>query len=728
MYAMRILLFTVSSLLFCAAQLRAEQVTVTVTEHYSETKDGTEVLSSTGGLKAALDAAGYTPEQINAITGLKIITAPNTYLVLSSTNKNGAPGNEAVTYKECDYAIINSMASLARLDVSEAVVGGRADRYSPSQIFPRQAFNGNTTIKTIVFPPDLAGFDRGNFANSSIEGVIRIPKTATTASGYSDAFQNCKGITAFEVEEGHTKLMASNGVLYTLPDTTLLLYPAGKQDKTFSIPEGVKMIATNAFGWNDYLEELTLSSTVVRLEDTRNNAFMTSSTKVKEFYVAEGNTVFATTGGFLVNKTTGTLLTFPPGKTDETIIIDGSVVKNIPSGYFSYAVATLKNIIFTEGVEKIGYTAFKIGNNVTSVLEYIELPSTLKTIEGEAFVGNKNLLQVICKAAVPPALAPNQIFRESNGKSVRLGVPAEALATYQASTWNISVSAGTNAFPVDQIVPYYTITVENGTCVQSASTPSFAIRVMADEAPEGSAFSQWEAVPEAAFVNAKSAVGIFTMPNYDVTVTAVFAAKKPFTMIDAITLSGEAAVGSVVDIEAALTKGTEIFRYWEVIEGEGIVIDDLLSVATSFTMIDGAVTIAARYATAYMINITGGSAVLEAFEGETVTVTASKKAGWKFNNWSSGTPGLTFADPNNETTTFVMPASEADITANFVEESSGMDENMFSADTPYVLYNVAGVPVAKGMTNGKTLPGTGLPKGVYILKTNKQTKTIIIQK
>jgi hypothetical protein len=513
-----------------------------------------------------------------------------------------------------------------------------------------------------------------------------------------------------------------------LPDTALLLYPAGKQDKTFSIPEGVTTIATNAFGWNDYLEELTFSSTVVRLEDTRNNAFMTSSTKVKEFHVAEGNTVFATTGGFLVNKTTGTLLTFPPGKTDETIVIDGSIVKNIPNGYFSYAVATLKNIIFTEGVEKIGYTAFKIGNNVTSALEYIELPSTLKSIDGEAFVGNKNLLQVICKAIVPPTLAPNQIFRESNGKSVRLGVPAEALADYKASTWNISVSAGTNAFPGDQIVPYHTITVENGTCVQNASTPNFAIRVIVDEAPDGYAFSRWTATPEVAFVNAKSAVGIFTMPDYDVTVTAAFAAKKPFIIIDAITPSGEAAVGSVVDIEAAPTRGVEIFRYWEVVEGEEVVIDDPTSVATSFTMIDGTVTIAARYATAYMINITGGSAVLESFAGETVTITASKKAGWKFKNWSSDTPDIVFADANSETTTFVMPAAEANIMANFEEESNGMDGNILQENTPYILYNASGIPVAKGITNGKTLPETGLPKGVYILKTSGQAKIIIIQK
>jgi hypothetical protein len=75
-----------------------------------------------------------------------------------------------------------------------------------------------------------------------------------------------------------------------------------------------------------------------------------------------------------------------------------------------------------------------------------------------------------------------------------------------------------------------------------------------------------------------------------------------------------------------------------------------------------------------------------------------------------------------------MPAGEADITANFVEDSNGIDDVIFQVDTPYIIYTISGVPVAKGITTGTTLPETGLPKGVYILKTKEQTKTIIIQK
>jgi hypothetical protein len=82
-------------------------------------------------------------------------------------------------------------------------------------------------------------------------------------------------------------------------------------------------------------------------------------------------------------------------------------------------------------------------------------------------------------------------------------------------------------------------------------------------------------------------------------------------------------------------------------------------------MVEGVVELAARYAPAYRINITGGSAVLETFAGETVSIKAAQKAGKRFVNWTTTTAGVAFADANSETTTFTMPATAASITANF---------------------------------------------------------------
>ncbi len=429
-------------------------------------------------------------------------------------------------------------------------------------------------------------------------------------------------------------------------------------------------------------------------------------------------------------------MAYPPGNTDETIVIDGSIVKNIPNGYFSYAVANLKNIIFTEGVEVIGYTAFKIGAGVTSVLEYVELPTTIKEIQGEAFVGNKNLRQVICKATIPPTLAPNQVFRESNGKDTRLGVPANLVDTYKASPWNTTISAGTNAFPVAQIVAYNTITVIDGTCIQSASTPNFAVKVIANEAPEGKAFSGWTTNPAATFVNPKASVGIFTMPASDITVRATFSEKRPYTIIDASTPSGEAGVGSVVNIDAEPIRNGQLFRNWEIVEGNGVVLDNPQAISTSFTMVDAQVTIAARYASAYMINITGGDAVLEAFENDIVSVSAATKSNQEFVNWTTTTPNVVFANPESPVTTFIMPANEVNVTANF-KYVSALNENFAHIrlypnpasnyikvegfeNNQYEIVDVLGKSVLCRKINEGTIAIGNLKNGIYIFKSGGQ--------
>jgi len=646
-------------MLCCGISLSAQQqVVITVTEMYSEVRDGTLQISSSGGLQAAFEAEGYSETAIASITDLKIVTASGVHLTMAATRPNGSDAREDVAVG--DFALINGMSRLSKLDLSDAAVGSQISRSDNS--FPRSALINNASIKTIIFPKGLVGFNRSTFSNSALEGTISIPKGVTTVSEYNLTFENCRGISEFVVEDGNTKLKAINGVLYTADGTSLLMYPAGKQDLTFTISEGVTTLGTSAFGWNDYLEELSFPASLINLP--RQDLIVNGSTKIKSYSVAAGNSVLASTNGFLVNKATGTLMAFPPGNTDETIIIDGSIVKIVPSGYFSYAVANLKNIIFTEGVETIGYTAFKIGNDVVSKLEYIELPSTIKSIEGEAFVGNKNLLQVICKAETPPTLAANQIFRESNGKSVRLGVPAASLAKYKASTWNISVSAGTNAFPEDQMMAYSNITMIDGTCVQSASVAGYSVNVKAGEAPDGEAFSGWTSNPATTFANSKVSVTSFTMPDADITVRALFSEKKPYTLENAITQSGMAAIGSTVDIEAAPTNGSQFFQSWEILEGDGVELVSPNSVSTSFTMINGAVRISAKYATGYIINICGGYAVLEAFPGDVVTVKASQRLGQTFKKWTSPS-GITFANENSEITTFVMPAKNVTIDAEF---------------------------------------------------------------
>ena len=64
---------------------------------------------------------------------------------------------------------------------------------------------------------------------------------------------------------------------------------------------------------------------------------------------------------------------------------------------------------------------------------------------------------------------------------------------------------------------------------------------------------------------------------------------------------------------------------------------------------------------------TSGEMVFRFQEGKTIQITAVPDPGYTFVRWTSETPGVTFADPEALVTTFVMPASEAVVTAVFTE-------------------------------------------------------------
>lgn len=128
-----------------------------------------------------------------------------------------------------------------------------------------------------------------NFSNSSL----------TTVS--AEAFANCEklqkadfsgcsslntlDVNAFEGSRSLKKIVIDNGfyksqdgVLYTADMATLILYPSGKEDVSFTIPDGVETIQSGAFvfTFNSTLKELTIPASVTNIQL---NAFSSYSSK-----------------------------------------------------------------------------------------------------------------------------------------------------------------------------------------------------------------------------------------------------------------------------------------------------------------------------------------------------------------------------------------------------------------------------------------------------------------
>ena len=67
----------------------------------------------------------------------------------------------------------------------------------------------------------------------------------------------------------------------------------------------------------------------------------------------------------------------------------------------------------------------------------------------------------------------------------------------------------------------------------------------------------------------------------------------------------------------------------------------------------------------FMVTVNGGTGGGNRQQGSTVTITATVPSGMQFVNWTTTTQGVTFANANNATTTFVMPGRAVTVTANF---------------------------------------------------------------
>ena len=108
-----------------------------------------------------------------------------------------------------------------------------------------EAFSYCDELTSITIPAsvtmigDYAFFECQNLKSLTIsDGVTRI--------GY-EAFYGCLNLTAIDVTAGNKKFLSVNGIVFSKDKTDLLYYPAGKMEKSYTIPDGVTGIRGFAF-------------------------------------------------------------------------------------------------------------------------------------------------------------------------------------------------------------------------------------------------------------------------------------------------------------------------------------------------------------------------------------------------------------------------------------------------------------------------------------------------
>lgn len=111
--------------------------------------------------------------------------------------------------------------------------------------FGEQTFMGCSSLESITLPETLETLSAYMFQNCSALESFSIPDTMTDL-GYL-AFVGCQNLKTIAISANHPTYQLQDGILYSKDGTELFLYPAGKTETSFTVPDGVKTISDGAF-------------------------------------------------------------------------------------------------------------------------------------------------------------------------------------------------------------------------------------------------------------------------------------------------------------------------------------------------------------------------------------------------------------------------------------------------------------------------------------------------
>ncbi len=287
------------------------------------------------------------------------------------------------------------------------------------------AFSGCESLRSISLPDSLNSIGAYAFEKCSSLTSVSIPAGVSELS--PGAFGNCTALTAYEVSPDNPFFKSVDGVLFSGDGATLLAYPTAREG-SYTIPDGVTLIAESAFLFCDGLTSVTIPEGVSVIDsyafccsgirsvslpeslffiDTGAFQYCENLTTIDipagtvnilpdaffcagltSINVSPDNPVYFSEDGVLFHKETMVLLAYPSAREGGYDIPDG--VTGIGDSAFAFCTK-LSSVTIPDSVTDIGTLAF---SNCTG-LDSITLPDSVTGIGEFAFVAPIGMTQTV---------------------------------------------------------------------------------------------------------------------------------------------------------------------------------------------------------------------------------------------------------------------------------------------------------------------------------------------
>ena len=265
------------------------------------------------------------------------------------------------------------------------------------------AFSRCIRLGAVALPEGVTTIINSTFSGCSSLTTVSLPASLTTLG--TDTFSDCSALSSVSVTAGNSAFSSQNGVLFNADKTTLILYPLGKADASYKIPDGVTSVGQGAFAFCEKLLSISIPGTVtdigqdafystgiksvtlpVSLRTIGRSAFQCSalqSVVIPEGVTSLGDGVFAGCPDLRSATIPGTVSAIPASCFSdsglESVDLPGSI-KTIGAYAFTHC-DRLQTVRLPGGLESIGNYAFNNCPGLTAV----SIPDTVKDIGAGAF-------------------------------------------------------------------------------------------------------------------------------------------------------------------------------------------------------------------------------------------------------------------------------------------------------------------------------------------------------